>query len=161
MKYPRISLDVEWGREKQAFLHLPQSLFTADYGTDILGLSNGNTLRWITVRRQHLQNILYFALNTLYSLFCTWYVRNIHTPPYFREGWNIGQFSDNMKEFGLIFLCTLSCSVIPWVEQQGSCLNNLFRDLKGLWHEIFSFKFFHESVSPGPLSASQSDFKSY
>ncbi len=24
--------------------------------------------------------------------------------------------------------------------------------LKGVWHEIFSFRIFHESVSPGPLS---------
>ncbi len=24
--------------------------------------------------------------------------------------------------------------------------------LKGVWHEIFDFNFFHKSVSPGPLS---------
>ncbi len=24
--------------------------------------------------------------------------------------------------------------------------------LKGVWHEIFDFRFFHESVSPGPPS---------
>ncbi len=34
------------------------------------------------------------------------------------------------------------------VKQHKTFLN----DLKGVWHEILSFKFFYKSVSPGPLS---------
>ncbi len=63
-----------------------------------------------------------------------------HTSIFPPEGWNIGQFSDNMKEFGLIFLCTLSG------EQQGSCLNILFRRLKvGLLFHLVLYAYKHVS----------------